>query len=138
LRRDPLLAVLAEKPDPRGENRARQRDRGKALAGKSTLNRLELTAAVVKKKERYKKIPLEMEAVDRLLVEIFLEAHQAPPAEIVLDLDATDDPLHGNQEGDSSTATTGTTAICRCKSLREIICCARVCGLRTSMPRRAV
>jgi len=99
LRRDPLLAVLAEKADPTGGSRARRRDRGKALAGKSTLNRLELTAAVVKKKERYKKIRLEMEAVDRLLVEIFLEAYAEPPEEIVLDLDATDDPLHGNQEG---------------------------------------
>jgi len=98
LRRDPLLAVLAEKPDPTGESRARKRDRGKALAGKSTLNRLELTKAEVKK-ERYKKIALDMEAVDRLRVEIFLEAHQAPPEKIVLDLDATDDPLHGNQEG---------------------------------------
>lgn len=99
LRRDPLLAVLAEKPDPTGESRARQRDRGKALAGKSTLNRLELSGAVVEEEERYKKIRLEMEAVDRLLVEIFLEAYPTPPEEIVLDLDATDDPLHGNQEG---------------------------------------
>jgi hypothetical protein len=99
LRRDPLLAVLAEKADPTGESRARQRDRGKALAGKSTLNRLELASAVVKEKERYKKISLGMEAVDRLLVEIFLEAYPTPPEEIVLDLDATDDPLHGKQEG---------------------------------------
>ena len=99
LRRDPLLAVLAEKPHPTGESRARRRDRGKALAGKSTLNRLELTAAVVKDDERYKKISLDLEAVDRLLVEIFLEAYAEPPDEIVLDLDATDDPLHGNQEG---------------------------------------
>jgi len=99
LRRDPLLAVLAEKPDPRGESRARKRDRGKALAGKSTLNRLELTQATVEKKERYKKIALDMQAVDRRLVEIFLEAHGAPPTEIVIDLDATDDPVHGNQEG---------------------------------------
>src|SRR5579884_2981442 len=78
LRRDPLLAALAEKAGPTGESRARQRDRGKALAGKSTL---------------------EMEAVDRLLVEIFLEAHAQPPEQMVLDLDATDDPLHSNQEG---------------------------------------
>jgi hypothetical protein len=99
LRRDPLLAVLAGKPDPTGESRARERDRGKALAGKSTLNRLELTRAVVKGEERYKKISLDLEAVDRLLVKIFLEAHTTPPAEVVLDLDATDDPLHGNQEG---------------------------------------
>jgi Transposase DDE domain group 1 len=99
LRRDPLLAVLAEKADPTGESRARRRDRGKALAGKSTLNRLELTPAVVEGEARYKKISLDLEAVDGLLVEIFLEAHQTPPAEIVLDLGATDDPLHGNQEG---------------------------------------
>jgi hypothetical protein len=99
LRRDPLLAVLAEKEDPTGESRVRERDRGKALAGKSTLNRLELSGVVVKKEERYKKIRLEMEAVDRLLVEIFLEAYPTPPEEMVLDLDATDDPLHGNQEG---------------------------------------
>jgi hypothetical protein len=99
LRADPLLAVLAEKPDPTGESRARARDRGKALAGKSTLNRLELTKARVEEKERYKKIVMDQAAVDRLLVEIFLEAHDRPPAEIVLDLDATDDPVHGNQEG---------------------------------------
>jgi hypothetical protein len=99
LRRDPLLAVLAEKPDPLGESRVRERDRGKALAGKSTLNRLELTHAVVKDDERYKKIVIDTEAVDRLLVEIFLEAHSTPATEIVLDLDATDDPVHGNQEG---------------------------------------
>ncbi len=99
LRRDPLLAVLAEKADPTGESRLRERDRGKALAGKSTLNRLELTKAEVEEQERYKKIALDLEAVDRLLVKVFLEAHATPPSEIVLDLDATDDPLHGNQEG---------------------------------------
>ena len=99
LRRDPLLAVLAEKPDPTGESRVRERDRGKALAGKSTLNRLELTKAAVEAKERYKKVVMDQAAVDRLLVKIFLEAHATPPAEMVLDLDATDDPLHGNQEG---------------------------------------
>jgi hypothetical protein len=99
LRRDPLLGVLAEKADPTGESRARQRDHGKALAGKSTLNRLELTAAEVKEGERYKKIGLDFAAVDRLLGEIFLQAHREAPQQIVLDLDSTDDPLHGNQEG---------------------------------------
>ncbi len=99
LRVDPLLAILAEKVDPSGESRARKRDRGKALAGKSTMNRLELTKAEATAKERYKKIVLDQEAVDRLLVEVFLEAHAQPPAEIILDLDATDDPVHGNQEG---------------------------------------
>jgi hypothetical protein len=99
LRRDPLLAVLVEKEDPRGENRARERDRGKALAGKSTLNRLELTKANVEEKERYKKIVMDQAAVDRLLVEVFLKSHAEAPQEIVLDLDATDDPLYGHQEG---------------------------------------
>lgn len=99
LREDPLLAVLAEKADPLGESRVRERDRGKALAGKSTLNRLELTKAEVKDDERYKKIVIDAEAVDHLLVEVFLEAHATPPGEIVLDLDATDDPVHGQQEG---------------------------------------
>ncbi|MBZ5534608.1 MAG: IS1380 family transposase [Acidobacteriia bacterium] len=99
LRRDPLLAVLVEKGDPTGESRVRERDRGRALAGKSTLNRLELTEAAVAAEERYKKIALDNEAVDRLLVAIFLEGHATPPEEIVLDLDATDTPVHGNQAG---------------------------------------
>src|SRR5450759_1990713 len=89
LRNDPLLAVLVEKAD-----------RGRAvLAGKSTLNRLELTQETASRKERYKKIVLDHGAVDRLLVDIFLEAHPEEPKEIILDLDATDDPLHGKQEG---------------------------------------
>ena len=99
LRHDPLLAVLAEKPDPSGESRARERDQGKALAGKSTLNRLELTGEVVSEGERYKKIALEEAAVDRRLVEVFLQAHGEPAKEVMLDLDATDHAVHGNQEG---------------------------------------
>ena len=90
LRNDPLLAVLVEKEDPDNE----------VLAGKSTLNRLELTKETASRKERYKKIVLDHGAVDHLLVEIFLQAHhQEAPEEIILDLDATDDPLHGQQEG---------------------------------------
>jgi hypothetical protein len=99
LREDPLLAILAEKADPTGESRARQRDQGRALAGKSTLNRLELTGAVVSDAERYKKIVMDQAAVDRMLVEVFLQAQGEAPPQIVLDLDATDDPVHGNQEG---------------------------------------
>jgi len=99
LRRDPLLAVLVEKEDPTGERRARERDRGKALAGKSTLNRLELTKEEVGEEERYKKIVMDQAAVDRLLVEVFLKPYAAAPKGIVLDLDATDDPLYGHQEG---------------------------------------
>ena len=89
LRNDPLLAVLVEKSDPSQET----------LAGKSTLNRLELTRETASRRERYKKIVLDHGAVDRLLVQVFLEAHGEAPLEIILDLDATDDPLHGKQEG---------------------------------------
>jgi len=89
LRNDPLLAVMVEKAD-RGSQ---------VLAGKSTLNRLELTPETASRKERYKKIVLDHGAVDRLLVDIFLAAQAEEPKEIILDLDATDDPLHGEQEG---------------------------------------
>jgi hypothetical protein len=96
LRSDPLLATLAGKADPTGSDRRRQEDRGKALAGKSTLNRLELGAQT---QDRYRKISLDEQAVDRFLVEVFLSAHEQAPESIVLDLDATDDPVHGEQEG---------------------------------------
>jgi hypothetical protein len=99
LRHDPLLAVLVEKADPTGEERVRQRDQGQALAGKSTLNRLELTGPEVREDERYKKVALDTAGVDRMLVEVFLQAHREAPQEIILDLDCTDDPLHGEQEG---------------------------------------
>jgi hypothetical protein len=99
LRHDPLLAVLAEKPDPLGATRKRAADRGKALAGKSTLNRLELTRPETAAGARYQKIALEPAAVDRLLVDVFLDAHAAAPEWIILDVDATDDAVHGMQEG---------------------------------------
>jgi hypothetical protein len=99
LRNDPLLAVLVGKDDPTGKNRLRTRDKGKALAGKSTLNRLELTPVRASKKSRYKKITIDRHAVDDLFTEVFLESYGQAPSEIVLDLDATDDPLHGHQSG---------------------------------------
>jgi len=99
LRHDPLMAVLVGKNDPSGRNRESRRDRGKALAGKSTLNRLELTPADASADHRYKKIVIDEGAVERLFVDLFLQAHRRIPKRIVLDLDATDDPLHGNQEG---------------------------------------
>ena len=100
LRRDPLLAVLVGKEDPEGEGRIRHQDKGKAMAGKSTLNRLELTPAEPTRAElRYKKIVMKPEEIDRLLVDVFLESHAEPPEQIVLDVDATDDPLYGKQEG---------------------------------------
>ena len=77
-----------------------QQDKGKAAAGKSTLNRLELTPAEPTAAElRYKKIIMKPEEIDRLFVDVFLQAHDEAPEQIVLDVDATDDPLHGNQEG---------------------------------------
>ena len=100
LRHDPALAVLVGKEDPEGKTRRHRRDRGKALAGKSTLNRLELGApGLVPSKDSYKKIVIDPTPAERFFVEMFLQAHDEAPAEIVLDLDATDDPLHGNQEG---------------------------------------
>jgi len=99
LRRDPLLAAVVGKSDPGGEERARERDRGKALAAPSTLNRLELTPASGAAEQRYKKIATDPEAIDRLFVETFVCSKPTPPRRIILDLDATDDPLHGRQEG---------------------------------------
>jgi hypothetical protein len=99
LRLDPLLAALVGKADPTGQSRARDQDRGKALAGKSTLNRLELTPPDATATSRYKKIVADPAAIERLFVDVFLQAHPSPPAQIVLDLDATDDPVHGHQEG---------------------------------------
>ena len=99
LRADPLLAVLVEHPDPLGLQRRRERDRGKALAGKSTLNRLELTPADAHTHSRYQKIVYQRTAIEDLFVDLFLQAHAVPPATITLDLDATDDPLYGQQEG---------------------------------------
>ena len=85
LRHDPLLAVMAGRSDT-----------ASALAGKSTLNRLELSG---KKEDRYKKILCNSEAVDRLMVDVFLESYTAAPDQIVLDLDSTDFAIHGRQEG---------------------------------------
>jgi hypothetical protein len=107
LRRDPMLAVALGKDDVKGEQRRRAQDRGKALAGKSTLNRLELTAPDYdgsprqqdSNKPQTKKIVVDPESIDALLVDLFLEAHEPDPEKIVLDLDATDDTLFGNQEG---------------------------------------
>jgi len=89
LRHDPTQAVLAGKLEARRANCA-------PVAGKSTLNRLELSRA---EPTRYHKISHDPAAIESLFVTLFLEAHKTPPAEITIDLDATDDPLHGQQEG---------------------------------------
>jgi len=99
LRYDPLLAVLVGKRDPAGQGRLRPQDKGKALAGKSTLNRLELTPVRATAGSRYKKVVAHVDAMQAFLVEAFLRQHAVPPARVVLDLDATDNPLHGHQLG---------------------------------------
>ena len=99
LSRDPVLATVVGKTDPSGQARLRERDKGRPLAGKSTLNRLELSVPETAASHRYKKVSLAFESAERLFVDVFLEAHREPPKEIVLDFDATDDPLHGKQEG---------------------------------------
>jgi hypothetical protein len=91
LRKDPTFAVLAGKLSPV------LRTDCEALAGKSTLNRLEHTPR--RHASKYHKIDCDGARVDALLVDLFLEAHQRAPREIVLDLDNTDIPLHGEQEG---------------------------------------
>jgi hypothetical protein len=99
LRHDPLLATLVGKADPTGADRCRQRDRGKALAGRNTLNRLELTPRGANASSRYKKIVADQGQIESVFVDVFLRLHPQPPERIVLDLDATDDPLHGDQLG---------------------------------------
>ena len=89
LRPDPVLAMLA------GKLTARRSDCA-PLAGKSTLNRLEGSRTAL---TRYHKIAHDPAQIEQLLVTLFLEAHRTAPKQIVLDLDATDDPLHGHQEG---------------------------------------
>src|SRR6266568_1479172 len=89
LRRDPVMAVLAGKLEAGRANCA-------PVAGKSTLNRLELSRETA---TRYHKIAHDPNAIESLFVTLFLEAHKTPPEEIILDIDATDDPLHGHQEG---------------------------------------
>jgi hypothetical protein len=89
LRHDPIMAVLAGKLTAQREDCA-------PVAGKSTLNRLELSQL---QPTRYHKISHNPVAIRGLFVDLFLEAHERPPSEIILDLDATDDPVHGEQEG---------------------------------------
>ena len=89
LRQDSLLAALAGKLDPKGQ----------ALAAPATIHRLELSHPELASNDRYCRIGLDFEAVDELLLDLFIEAHDEPPSEIVLDFDATEDPIHGKQEG---------------------------------------
>jgi len=140
LRHDPVLATLA------GKLEARRKDCA-PLAGKSTLNRLEHAPASAL--DRYHKIGHDAAAIEELFVDLFLEAHKTPPKEIILDLDATDDPLHGHQEGRffhgygacppaAQGPTGGTvTATCRCTCSAGGTCSRPSSDARISMPRPA-
>ena len=97
LRLDPLHALIAGKADVLGEDRLCEADKGKALAAHSTLNRLELGA--LGGDTRYKKIIAKPQEIEALLIEEGVKALPRKSREIILDFDATDDPLHGNQEG---------------------------------------
>ena len=99
LRRDELLAVAVGKVDVTGASRVRERDRGAPLAGKSTLNRLELTPGDADASHRYKKIVGDEKALANVWVDLYVATQRERPKRIVIDLDATDDRLHGQQEG---------------------------------------
>ena len=105
------------------------------LAGKSTLNRLERTTDGA---DRYQKIRCDPEAVDRLLVDIFVEAHAEAPEKIILDIDATDTPLHGQQEGRFFHGYYGHYCTCRSTFSAASTCCARGSGWPIKTRRRAV
>src|SRR6201984_1572237 len=96
LRRDPVHGLICGKSDPLGQDRILERDKGKALAAQSTLNRLELSAEAID--TRYHKIQAQPGKIEQLLIQRGVKAIPRKSAEIVLDLDATDDPLHGSQQ----------------------------------------
>ena len=98
--RDSLPALLCACSDLTGSGRVRPSGRGRPLAGKSTLNRLELTpAGEAGARRRYKQVVADFSAMDALLVDVFVESYETAPEEIILDVDATDDPVHGHQAG---------------------------------------
>ena len=96
LRLDPVIAAAVGKTDPLGLERVHFQDRGKALAGASTLNRMELSA---QKSEGYHKLPCDPEMMEDLVFQLGTETLGRDAKQIILDIDATDDPLHGSQEG---------------------------------------
>ena len=96
---DPLLASLCGKQDPLGQDRRRKEDQGKALAGKSTLNRLELTPAEATSACRYKKIVADPIALEDYFIDEWVRSLTRDASEIILDLDRTNDSLYGQQEG---------------------------------------
>jgi hypothetical protein len=126
LRHDPLLAVLA------GKLKARRADCA-PVAGKSTLNRLERSRETP---SLYHKIAYDSPAIEKLLIDLFLESHRGAPEEIILDLDATDDPLRSKKAA-SSTATMTAIVICRCTCSAATTFWSPNCARPTSTPARA-
>lgn len=114
LRKDPVFGILAGREEL-----------DEPLAGKSTLNRMELGAGT---QDRYQKITFWKNGLDELLVQMFIESYASAPAEIVLDVDTTDLPLHGKQEGRFFHGYSDNYAICRCTSSAENRFCVRVCA----------
>jgi hypothetical protein len=97
LRLDPLLATLCGRDDVEGKERREEQDYGKPLAGKSTLNRLELSAQNID--PRYKKIACDSEAVEDFFIDAYVQSVPRKSESVILDLDTTDDRIHGLQEG---------------------------------------
>ena len=97
LRLQPLFATACGREDLLGEHRRHEQDQGKPLAGKSTLNRFELGAS--ERDGHYRKIQADADKIEDLLVDIGVTSIPRKTRVIVIDFDATDDPLHGNQEG---------------------------------------
>ncbi len=120
LRNDPLLQVLAGKAEP-GEE---------ALASKSTLNRLELGDG---RPNRYKKIAFWRDAIDDLLLDLFLEAYQSRPARLCWISTPRISRFMVSRKGVFTTASMIITAICRCTCLPASMCCAHACGRATSI-----
>ena len=115
LRSDPTLAVMVGREDVKGEHRRVEQDCGKALAGKSTLNRLELTEAGRFSSDPYKKIGRDDAAIDGLFVDHFLESHEKPPLGRSFWMRMP--PMiryTATRKGGSITATTIVTVTCRC------------------------
>ena len=99
LRVDPLLASAVGKRDATGAERKHARHQGAALAAKSTLNRVEFALHAEAAEDRYHRIAADPDAIEEFFVEVFLDSFEEVPERIVLDFDATDNPLHGEQEG---------------------------------------
>ena len=99
LRDDPILCLAVGCEDIEGVERVRDRDKGHPLASSKTLNRRELSVEGTADKDQYKRMAANPKKVHKELTELFLESYEEPPERIILDLDATDYVLHGNQEG---------------------------------------